>query len=196
MLKFDVHLASSRPWMIHLIGASVVTAVGASFYFGHFLPSARDQADRRERMAQLHALMANKEQIGEEHSQLKARLAELQKRSATIRKRMPSRSPAQDFIERATQLAGLCDLDMEMCTASAPQAASTHSQVEVTCRLRGRYASICRYLAAIDQTAQVSRISRLEVSSGNDSDAYPAQVVFQLYYRSELHDTEVKRGTL
>jgi Tfp pilus assembly protein PilO len=195
-VKPGLHLLTTHPASIHLLGGGVLAAVAAAVYMGFFGPSLRDSADRQERMAELHSLMANNEQIAAEHQVLQRRLGELQKRAATVRKRLPLRSPAQDFIERATQLASAHDVKMEMCTASAPATGATHSQVEVACRLSGSYAGICRYLAAIDHLSQVSKVSHLEISSVQESDAYPAQVVFQLYYRTELHDTEMKRGTL
>jgi hypothetical protein len=85
---------------------------------------------------------------------------------------------------------------MEHCTAAAAQEMSTHSQVEVTCRVNGSFDSVCRYLAAADQFPQISKISTLAIESAAKSEGYPVQVVFQLYYRSELNDTEVKRRTL
>jgi hypothetical protein len=65
----------------------------------------------------------------------------------------------------------------------------------VSCRFVGSYASICRCLAAVDQFPQLSKVSRLEIGSAANSLAYPAQVTFQLYYRPEPHDKQMKRGT-
>ncbi|MCC6492040.1 MAG: type 4a pilus biogenesis protein PilO [Pirellulales bacterium] len=189
------HLAA-RPWAIHALGGSLLAVLAATIYVGCFVPCGRDMARRAERMKQLEALLSSKEQIAEEHARLKKRLDSLRTATETTLQRMPLRSPSQEFIERAGELATLHDLKMEMCTASAPQSYRSHSQVEVTCRLSGGYARVCRFLAAIDQLSQISKVSRFEMSSGSDSDAYPTQIVFQLYYRSELHDTEKKQDTL
>ncbi|RIK86935.1 MAG: hypothetical protein DCC67_02410 [Planctomycetota bacterium] len=181
-------------WLIHAFGGGLVAVAAATAYLGYLSPQAHEIDVRQHRMAQLEALMASREQIAEEHTRLEDRLGALKKQAATIARRIPLESPTQEFIERATQLAALHDVKMELCSASAPHSYPTHSQAEVTCRFSGSFASICRYLAAIDQLSQVSRVSRLEISSSQDSRSYPVQAVFQLYYRAELHDTEGKRG--
>jgi len=185
-----------QPWMIHAAAGAVVLAVAAGFYNWFLAPVAAEIDSRNERMTQLRLLMASNERIAAEHRQLTERLDSLKQAAASARKRMPRRTSTHEFIERATQLAGALGLQMELCTAAAPQERPTHLQVEVTCRIKGSYASVCRYLAAVDQLPQISRISTLEIDAAGNSGAYPVQVVFQLYYRRELNDTEVKRGTL
>jgi Tfp pilus assembly protein PilO len=185
-----------QPWMIHAAGGAIVLAVALGFYSWFWAPTAADVAHRTGRMVHLHALMANNERIAADHRQLSERLAELRAAAASVRKRMPRRASTQDFIERATELANSLELKTELCTAAAPQEHPTHSQVQVTCRVNGSYDSVCRYLAAVDQFSQISKISTLEIDSEVNSQSYPVQVVFQLYYRRELSDTEVKRGAL
>jgi Tfp pilus assembly protein PilO len=187
---------NAEPWMVDAVGAGMLVAAGLAFYLALYAPARADVASRRERMGQLRNLMANSDEIAAEHRRLTERLDQLQQAVANTRKRMPRRSATQEFIDRATQLAESLGLEMELCTAAAPQNLATHSQVEVTCRLNGSYVSVCRYLAAVDQLSQVSKVSLLEMGAGENSRSYPVHLVFQLYYRSDLHDTEVKRGTL
>jgi hypothetical protein len=77
-----------------------------------------------------------------------------------------------------------------------PQHHATHSTVDVTYQLIGSYASTCRYLAAIDQVAQLTRVARLDVERGADSLGYPLQVTFQLYYRTDPNDKDEQQGAL
>jgi Tfp pilus assembly protein PilO len=191
-------LDSFRPavWMVHAAGVAAVMGIVAAFYWGFFAPAAADMRDRAARMEHLQLLMGSSERIAAEHRQLQSRLAELRRDAASTRKRMPRRTSTQDFLESATQLAAMTGLEMELCSADAPQTHQTHTQVEVTCRMNGSYASVCRYLAAIDQLSQISKVETLEVDTHANSQAYPVQVTFQLYYRGQLHDTEVKRGAL
>lgn len=185
-----------QTWMIHAAGASVLLAAAASAYAGFFAPMQRDKDQRTERMHQLQALMASSEQIALEHRRLGERLGALREAATDTGKRIPRRTSSQEFIEKASQIANSLGLQMELCTAAAPEEQPTHAQVEVTCRLNGSYASVCRYLAAIDQLSQISKVSLLKLDSSTNSRAYPVELTFQLYYRRELNDTEVKRGTL
>lgn len=191
-------LPNLRPaiWMIHAAGVAAAAAVALAFYLGLFAPTAIDMQNRTASMEQLQMLMGSSEKVAGDHRALQSRLEVLRQAAATTRKRMPRRTSTQDFLERATQLALTTGITMELCSAAAPQTHSTHTEVEVTCRLNGSYASVCRYLTAIDQLSQISRVSNLEIDTGANSQAYPVQITFQLYYRGQLHDTEVKRGAL
>jgi Tfp pilus assembly protein PilO len=180
--------------MIHAVGAATMVGAALVFYFGFIAPTAADIHQRTQRMEQLHRLLQTSEKVARDHRELERRLAELRQQAVSTRKRMPRRTSTQDFIERITQLAATTGMQMEICSAAAPQTFETHTQVEVTCRLNGSFASVCRYLAGVDQLTQISKVSSLEIDSGINSDAYPVHLTFQLYYRGEVHDTEVKRG--
>jgi Tfp pilus assembly protein PilO len=185
-----------QPWMVHAAGAAVVIGAALAFYGWFLAPTAEDVEVRKKRLDQLQLLLSSGERIGAEHQRLTARLAALDQASTQTRQRIPRRPSTQEFIEKITEIAETMGLAVELCTAAALQEKPTHSQTEVTCRVSGSYASVCRFLAAVDQLPQISRISTLEIDSATNSRAYPIHVVFQLYYRSELHDTEMKRGTL
>jgi Tfp pilus assembly protein PilO len=191
-------LTALRPTtaIIHAAGGSTLLAAVLLFYFAFYAPAAADAEQRTARMKHVRGLMASSEKVAREYRALHDRLAELRKAADGTRKRMPRRTNTQEFIENLTQLAVTNDLRVDLCSAAAPQAFPTHTQVEITCNLRGSYAGLCRLLADVDQLAQISKLSRLEVSSQPQSAAYPIHLTFQLYYRGEDHDTEVKRGAL
>jgi Tfp pilus assembly protein PilO len=195
---FNIAIERPKPqrWMIHACGAIVLGALSLAFYSCLYAPAESEIDERTKRMEQLQSLMANNEQIAEEHQRLESRLTALRSAAALSKKRMPRRVSSKEFVDRATQLAESLDLKMDMCTAAAPQTYRTHMQVEVTCRLHGSYASVCRFLAAIDQFSQISKVSHFEIDTAADSGEYPANVTFQLYYRGEVNDTEQKRGAL
>jgi Tfp pilus assembly protein PilO len=192
------YLTAWRPTtaIIHAAGGSTLLAAVLLFYFAIYAPAAADAEQRMARMEQVRGLMGTSEKVASEYRYLYDRLAELRKAADSTRQRMPRRTNTQEFIEQLTQLAVENDLRVELCSAAAPQAFPTHTQVEITCNLRGSYAGLCRLLADVDQLAQISKLSRLEVASQRNSGEYPIHLTFQLYYRGEVHDTEVKRGAL
>lgn len=183
------------PWMIHAAGAATMAATALAFYLRFLAPAAADVEQRTLRMEQLQMLMGSSERVGRDHRELQHRLESLRQSAASTRKRMPRRTSTQEFIERITQLAEITGMEMELCSAAAPQTYASHSQVEVTCRTSGSFASVCQYLAAIDQLSQISRVSSFEIDAAANSRAYPVHLTFQLYYRAQLHDTEQKQET-
>ncbi len=187
--------SAPRTWAIHACGAGLVLATVVAFYQGLYAPWRRDVEDRGQRINQLHKLLATGDAVRDEHRNLSDRLAELHEAVAHTQRRMPSAIEPSDFIEQLTAAAASLGIKIQQCGAGAPEIRPDHAQVDVTCRLTGSYASICRCLAAVDQFPQISKVSRLQIDSAPDSLAYPAQITFQLYYRVDSHDKEVKRGS-
>src|SRR5262249_23926690 len=112
------------------------------------------------------------------------------------RERMPVEPSGSEFVEQATKLAVDLGLEVEQFQAGLPQYHDNNATIEVTCRVVGSYASICRYLAAVDQLPQLSAVWRLELGRTPDPRAYPLQVTFQLYYQLDPHDKDQQGGIL
>ena len=140
--------------------------------------------DRTERIAQIRQLSTNGDQVAADHRLLTERLDALQQAVAQARRRMPAEVSADEFVARATGLAEGFGLEVRETQTGMPQHHPTHSTVDVSYQLSGSYASICRYLAAIDQLPQLSKVALLDVERSPNSSAYPLQVTFQLYYQT------------
>ena len=195
MLSKSLHCIRPTPSLIHGLGGLIMTIAALGFYFGFYEPASADMRTRSARMEQLHMLMASSEKVAHDHRELQTRLEALQSAASKARQRMPRRHSTQEFIESITQLAAANGLQVELCSAAAPQSLKTHTRVEVGCRLNGSFASACRFLADVDQLSQVSRVSSFAIASAENSQAYQVEVTFQLYYRPELNVTELRRGT-
>jgi Tfp pilus assembly protein PilO len=183
------------PSLIHATGMAITIVAGLAFYFGFYVPASADMRERTARMEQLDMLLTSSERVSREHRALQERLKALQTAVNQTRQRMPRRHSTQEFIESITQLAISNGLEVELCSAAAPESFKTHTRVAVTCRILGSFASVCRFLADVDQLTQISRVSSFAIDSAENSEAYPVQVIFQLYYRAEVNDTELRRGT-
>jgi Tfp pilus assembly protein PilO len=182
-----------KTWSVHACGAGIVLMVVVSFHQGIYTPWQRDIEARAARITQLHKLLATGDAVVEQHRQLDDRLTALRTATGEVQRRMPTKVVPSLFIEQLTKKAAELGLEVQQCSAAAPEVYPDHARVEVSCRFSGSYASICRCLAAVDQFPQMSKVSRLEIDSATISSAYPAQVTFQLYYRHEAHDKQ-KRG--
>jgi Tfp pilus assembly protein PilO len=195
MLNKTLKKIRPTPSLIHGLGGVIMTMAGLAFYLGFYEPASADMRTRSARMEQLHMLMTSSEKVAHDHRELQTRLEELQSAAGKARQRMPRRHSTQEFIESITQLAVANGLQVELCSAAAPESLKTHTRVEVGCRINGSFASVCRFLADVDQLSQVSRVTSFAIGSSDNSQAYPVQVTFQLYYRAEVNDTELRRGT-
>jgi len=190
----STYRSASRAWAIHLAGATAALLVAVAFYQGVYTPWRGDISRCGLRTAELHRLLATGDEVTAELDSLSARLAELREAATRTRRRMPTQVETSRFVEQLTTAATSLGLRIVQCGAGAEERRDDYSKVEVNCKLAGSYASICRLLAAVDQFPQISKVSRLEIEAAPDSLAYPAQITFQLYYRRDSHDKEVKQG--
>ena len=186
----------SKNLALHAAGMAVVLAVAGVFYQGFYAAWGLDLKERSQQIDRLVRLSTTAEPVAREHRQLLERRNTLTAAITGVSQRMPPLAPATEFINQVTQLARTFELEVVQCTAGAPQTTATHATVEVTCKFNGSFANTCKYLAAIDQLPQIAKVSSLEMKTAGNSDAYPVQATFQLYYQPKRHDTKEERAAL
>jgi Tfp pilus assembly protein PilO len=196
MLENLKYRAAVPPSAVHAGGAALALALAVLFYRGLYAPLRQDVVDRGLHIERVSRLTARGDAVAREHEATKQRLAKLTAAADRTRRRMPKELSAGDFVEQATRLAAELGLTVEQCQTGPPQVHDSHATIEVSCRLIGSYASMCRYLAAIDQLPQISNVWRLELTRGSDPRRYPVQVTFQLYYQLDPHDKDQQGGIL
>jgi Tfp pilus assembly protein PilO len=196
MFKALHRRVSLPPAAAHGCGAAITLVLAALLYRGVYAPMHEEIRDRSLRIARVSKLHAQSDAISLEHRTVKSRLAALTKAAAQTRTRMPSEHSAGEFVEQATRLAGELGLEVEQCQTGPPQTHAQHATIEVSCRLVGSFASICRFFAAIDQLPQIAKVWRLDLNGATASAGYPVQVTFQLYYQVDPLDKDSQGGTL
>ena len=181
---------------LHGVGAVLALGVAGAFYSFVYSPLHNDIATHTERIEKVRTLSAHGGQVAQTNRKLAWRLDELSKAAKAVRDRMPAEHSAGDFVELSSQLADALDVQVQQCQSEAPQHREGHTTIDVTCQLVGSYDSICRYLVAIDQLPQISRVTSFDLSHSTGGEGYPVQVTFQLYYQAQPNDKDRQRGTL
>jgi Tfp pilus assembly protein PilO len=181
---------------VHVGGAALMAVVAAVFYQGFYAPLRDEVTERRQRLDEVRDLASHRPEIAAQHNRTTKRLEQLTSAARATRGRMPSTIAASDFVDKITQLAGEHDLDIDQAATNPPQFHQRHATIDVSCQVTGSYASICNYLAAVDQLPQISRVWSFDLERKPQSDVYPSQVIFQLYYQLIPNDKDYRRGTL
>jgi Tfp pilus assembly protein PilO len=181
---------------LHAAGALIAAGVALTFYRGIYVPLDQDWADRMRRIEQVRALISVSEHTTGDYQELSERLKKLSAAARDVRHRMPKTISASEFVDQASRLAETLGLNIEKVQAADPQQHETYATINVSCLLRGSYASICRFLAAVDQLPQLSKVSQLDLTRATDSGDYPLEVTFQLYYQVDPLDKDQQQGTL
>jgi Tfp pilus assembly protein PilO len=181
---------------LHAAGAALTLGVAAAFYNFVYAPMHEDIAVHTERIEKVRALAVHGEIVAQTNRQLARRLKELTQAANEVRERMPAEVSASDFVELSSQLAAALDVQVQQCRSEPPQDREGHATIDVSCELVGSYDSICRYLVAVDQLPQVSRVTHFDLSQSAGDEGYPVHVTFQLYYQAQPNDKDRQRGTL
>jgi Tfp pilus assembly protein PilO len=178
---------------IHAAGALIALLIGLAGYKYAYAAWGRDVDDARRRIGQLRQLLTTSEQVAAEHVILAERTEQLTSAVAETHRRLPKLASTANVTSSVHDLAESLNMAVVECTAGTPQTQPTHAIVQVDCRLNGSFASMCQYLAAIDQLPQVAKVSRFEMKTAGNSDEYPIELTFQLYYQAERNDTDEER---
>jgi len=175
-------------WALHAGGIAVVVVAIAVFYkFVYCQLHERSVADY-ERAEQLQLLLASSSQVQRVQRPLREELSKLELEVAAIRGRLPDTFDKTAFVREVCEAADATALQVLDYRLSAPQLGPSFSSTEVSLVCTGSFASICRFLQEIDQLARVTEISKLDLASEINSDEYPFQVTFVLYYGAKSHD--------
>jgi len=185
-----------RGWSLHAGGAAVVGLVIVGFALTVYFPIASQHEGHVQRIEQLDQLLGQSRNVQKDHRRLRAELAAMQEAVASTRSRLPQEALEAEFVIKASKLAkkaGLQVIDYRQQPASTH---ATHSKTEVRFNCRGSYASVCHFLKGVSQLARLTKISKLDMQSATDSESYPFQVTFDLYYGVHSFDTKEKQGVL
>lgn len=181
---------------LHLSGATVVALLVGAFYACWYRPLVQERVGHAVRVEQHEKLLSFAPSIRSEHQRLRKRLANIRDTVADVRRRMPAEPPDDAFVRDVRQLADRVGLEVLDDRRGVAQRAATHSQTEVSFRGRGSYASICRLLDEVEHLARITKVSKLELETSPNPDAYPFRVTFVLYYGVPANDTNERRAGL
>ena len=181
---------------LHGGGAAIALIVAAAFYRGVYKPLHDGIVDYQDRIVKVQDLTAVAPEVTREHQEMIDRFERLEAAAKATRNRMPRDPSANSFVDVATKLAKQASLHVDQFQTGLPQAYESYATIDVSCEVVGSYASVCKYLAAIDQLPQIARVLRLELHRSTDPARYPVQVTFQLYYQLDPHDKDQQREAL
>jgi len=175
-------------------GVLVVVLLIGVFYALVYQPLGTQREDHLSRIEQLDRLIEQSQGVQGNHRILREELRALWSSIAAAQERLPNESQEEAFIKRIEEVAtatGLQILDQRRRPASVLQ---THSESEIHFNCTGSFTSVCQFLQEVSQLARIAKISNLNIESGKESQEYPFQVTFVLYYGVESNDISKQRG--
>ena len=183
-------------WVLNVLGGAIVLlVVGASYFFG-FAEFSNQQQAQQIRIQQLNDLLLTAPSVHQTHLVHHEELDQITQLTNYMHSRLPSSLQRKPFEDAVSKIASKVGFFRKSMSWSSPKVSPSHSSVKVTISGHGSYASICKFLFKTSQLTRITKVSRLALTSAQDSQQYPTEITFVLVYGVDSHDTEEKGETL
>ena len=175
-------------WGLHALGATLILILCACFYKFVYCSLLEDKLASIQRAQQLEMLLTSADSVQSEYLSLRNELQELKKAVAETRSRLPRNIEEEEFLAQTQQAAKDVGLQIIHYHSELNENSIGLQSAEIRLTCIGSYASTCRFLEKVNQFARVIETAKLSVESDVNSDRYPVQISFVLYYGAESHD--------
>lgn len=143
-----------------------------------------------KRADQLRGLLASSAEIQHQQHILKQDYEDLRNKILHTRQRVPAELQENEFVEHIRKAAADAGLSVKNHHVAGSKLEEDISSTVIHFRCSGSYASICKFLTETSQFTRITEIANLKMESETNSNAYPFQVSFVLYYGASSNDTE------
>jgi Tfp pilus assembly protein PilO len=184
--------------LLHYIGVLATVIVATAGYSLLYAPTVHAIADRATRIEELTLSLQNAPVVREHHRKVSEKLQEVTTRIAEVQRRVPPAADAGEFLKEVTQLASAERLAIKDFNPEQPQNRVGYSEMEVTLRGTGSFASICSFVDRLAKLNRLSKVKNLTLSAGDTPSGYPMTATLVIYFGLQGKDTpsgqEGRRG--
>lgn len=126
---------------------------------------------QKENYTDAVALIENQDAIRHHYGELEARLEAERREYARLLQRIPTAASEGEFLRELSSIAADCDLTLRDFRPGRVSVHPTHSEKQIQLRAEGSHASLCRFLAALQTTNRMTRVSHLTVGPAKGPDS-------------------------
>lgn len=160
---------TSIRWVIRVSALLLALAIIGVGWIGdamlkrHLASLKRDHADAV-------ALIKNRDSIHGHHTELQNQLATARNEYQSLLRRIPTTASEGGFLRELSLIAAECELTIRDFRPGRVSIHPTHSEKQIQLRAEGDHVSLCRFLAALQSTNRMSRVSHLTVGPAKKQD--------------------------
>jgi Tfp pilus assembly protein PilO len=180
--------------LLHYAGVLATAITAAAGYSLIHAPTMRAVAERSARIEEVKLSLENQPVVREQHRKVTERLQEATNQIAHVRQRVPAEANSGEFLKEVTQLASAVELAINDFNPGKPQDKAGYSEIEVTLKGTGSFASICSFVERLAKLKRLSKVKNLTVSAGDDSDNYPMTATLVIYFGLQGKTPQVSDG--
>ncbi len=149
-------------WSLRGAGLLIVGTILTSAWAGERLLQ-RHVHRLEESHASAVTLVQNRHHLQQEHQRLQQRLATLQQAYERLLEGVPATASESDFLSKLSELAAATQLTIRDFRPGTVASHDTHAEREIQLRAEGHHDSLCQFLAALQQTQRLNRVSHLRI---------------------------------
>jgi Tfp pilus assembly protein PilO len=116
------------------------------------------------------------------HTDLRSALAELQRRGAATRQRIPEHAGENEFLQFLSHSAKESGLEIGDYQPQGIAQKETHSELRIRVKCHGKFVALCGLLGQLQQQQRLIAIESLSVDSDLGSDEHAADMTLVLFF--------------
>src|SRR5262245_26817647 len=184
--------------LLHYGGVLITVLCATAGYSLLHAPTVRDIFDTSTRIEEVMLSVENAPLIREQHAKISTKLAEVERQIEDVQGRVPNEADAGQFLKEVTRIANEEKLTIKNFQPEKPADKTGYSELEVTLKGEGTFASICSFFDRLNKLSRLSKVKGLTVTSADNKTEYPMTVTLVIYFgikgAADTESEEVRHG--
>ncbi len=166
----------------HALGFLCALVVVALSYGAVYRPLAEWRKGVAERAELVKVKLTEGQTIRQQHSESKQELQNLLASVKEVNRRAPDQPREGEFLGDISRLAIAHDVQINDFRRGTVSENATYSSVSILVTGEATHEGLCELLEEVSQLPRLASLTRLRVTPGNSSHAYPIELHYSLYY--------------
>lgn len=184
--------------LLHYGGVLAAVLCATAGYSLLHAPTVKAIFDTSTRIEEVMLSVENAPLIREQHGRISSKLSEVERQIEEVQSRVPSEADAGRFLKEVTRIANEEKLAIQNFQPEKPANKAGYSELEVTLKGEGSFASICRFFDRLSKLSRLAKVKALTITATDDTSKYPMTATLIIYFgiKGTADDPvkEVRRG--
>lgn len=170
--------------VLHVAGLGGTLALFALAAWLVVAPLDARRADFEHRGHKVDRLTAGRVRVERRHRELADELEAVERRKAELRRRITDGTREGEFLRQVSEVAAEVGLRVVSFQPGAVSKRGQYGTMQVQLVCDGRYDSICRFLAELDDLPRLTTIERMDITAPVRGDVYSIKLSLDIYFAS------------
>jgi Tfp pilus assembly protein PilO len=184
--------------LLHYSGVLITVVCATVGYSLLHAPTVSAIFETSTRIEEVMLSVENAPLIRAQHEKISNTLTDVERRIEDVQSRVPYDADAGQFLKEVTRIATEEKLSIRNFQPEKPADKTGYSELEVTLKGEGDFASICRFFDRLTKLSRLSKVKSLTVTALDGASEYPMSATLIIYFgikgTADGGSEEVRRG--